>query len=119
VSEAIPRGPFGGIADSISDALAALRGTLPQQTAITVGRSERRRAIFGRKPHDSRGRHGAHAKPHGSPLFIAISRTPSGRRYHQCATRDQALNHKPYVIEHVNGWGQVTRRERFPAGASA
>jgi hypothetical protein len=50
-----------------------------------------------------------------APMFIAISRAEDGRgrRYHQCHTRDQALGHHPYIIEHVNGWGQVTRRERL------
>ncbi len=52
-------------------------------------------------------------RPHSSPMVIAICRAPDGgRRYHQCATRDQAIAHGPYLIEHVNGWGQVTRRER-------
>ncbi len=55
-----------------------------------------------------------HAKrPHAQPSFVAIVRGPDGRKYHQCHTREQALAHKPICIEHVNGFGQVTRRERL------
>lgn len=65
----------------------------------------------GRRSRAKEARTGAHA----APMFIAISRRKDGlgRRYHQCTTRDQALAHHPYMIEHVNGWGQVTKRERF------
>jgi hypothetical protein len=55
-------------------------------------------------------------RPHSphQPKFIAVVRTASGgRKYHQCHTRDQAMAHKPYLIEHVNGFGQVTHRERL------
>jgi hypothetical protein len=60
-------------------------------------------------------RYMARMRPHATPMVIAICRAPdgSGRRYHQCITRDQAMKHGPYLIEHVNGWGQVTKRERF------
>ena len=51
--------------------------------------------------------------PHSTPTVIAICRSRNGRKYYQCATRDQAIAHAPYLIEHVNGWGQVTRRERL------
>ena len=57
--------------------------------------------------------------PHSSPFVVAVCRRAdgTGRVYHRCRTRDQAAAHKPYLIEHVNGWGQVTRRERLSAGA--
>lgn len=57
--------------------------------------------------------------PHSLPTFVAICRRAdgTGRRYFTCRTHDQALQHGPYLIEHVNGWGQVTRRERFTTEA--
>jgi hypothetical protein len=72
-----------------------------------VARAERRFFVKGGRwflrPHS----------PH-QPKFIAVVRTSSGgRKYHQCHTRDQAMAHKPYLIEHVNGFGQVTHRERL------
>ncbi len=53
--------------------------------------------------------------PHSAPMVTAICRRPdgTGRRYFQCRTREQAIAHHPYLIEYVNGWGQVTRRERL------
>jgi hypothetical protein len=61
--------------------------------------------------------------PHQQPGFIAIARTAEGKRkYFQCRTYEQALAHKPYLVEHVNGFGQVTRRDRVlamkPIGAA-
>jgi transposase len=58
------------------------------------------------------------AKLHAPATIIAICRRAdgAGRRYFTCRTREQALQHGPYLIEHVNGWGQVTRRERFTPG---
>lgn len=54
----------------------------------------------------------SYRKPHAFPQYLAIARDGQGRRrYHYCNTRDQALTHHPYRIEHLNGHGQVTRRE--------
>lgn len=54
------------------------------------------------------------ARPHSQPHFVAVLRGDGGRRaYHRCNTREQALQHRPYLVEHVNGFGQVTRRERL------
>ena len=53
-------------------------------------------------------------QPHSQPQFMAISRTASGgRKYYLCFTRDQALQHKPYLVEHLNGFGQATHKERL------
>lgn len=51
--------------------------------------------------------------PHSEPHFVAVVREDGRRKYHRCNTRTQALQHKPYLIEHVNGYGQVVRRERL------
>lgn len=82
--------------------------------AIHVGRAARRRTRYGSRSRTP-GPRGKAPTPGSSPMFIAIARGKGGlgRRYHQCATRDQALAHHPYMIEHVNAWGQVTRRERL------
>jgi hypothetical protein len=53
--------------------------------------------------------------PPGQPVFIAVVRDNGRRRYHHCHTRSQALAHQPYLIEHVNAYGQVTKRERLEA----
>lgn len=68
----------------------------------------RGRVLWFRKPHS----------PH-QPRFIAVVRTVEGKLYHGCMTRAQALQHKPYLIEHVNGFGQVTHRENFERIARA
>lgn len=77
-----------------------------------------RHAIRNGERSPSPGRQGP-GSSHGSPSFAAICRREdgTGRRYFTCRTRDQALLHRPYLLEHVNGWGQVTRRERFKAEA--
>ena len=81
------------------------------------------------RDHDNRRAHRARVgnpskrpsrrEPHSAPSFVAICRRAdgTGRRYFTCRTHDQALQHGPYLIEHVNGWGQVTRRERFTTEA--
>jgi hypothetical protein len=57
--------------------------------------------------------------PHATPKVIAICNVDGKRKYQHCRTRDQALAFHPTIIEHVNGFGQVTLRERQnrPTGA--
>lgn len=89
-------------------------GFLERLDPAFENRGMKRRARHGRRTR-TRGRRRDHTTPHGSPFYIAICRRPddTGRKYHACATRDQALRHKPYIVERVNAWGQVSRRERF------
>jgi hypothetical protein len=55
----------------------------------------------------------AYRKSHSAPFFIAHVRDESGhRRPVQVASYDEALARGPYLIERVNGFGQVTQRWR-------
>lgn len=55
----------------------------------------------------------------GLPHVVAITRAEAGKRHYiKCHTREQALLHSPYIIEHVNSWGQVTLRERIQTGGA-
>ncbi len=55
----------------------------------------------------------AYRKPHAAPFFIAHLRDERGRRRPvQVASYDEALARGPYLIERVNGFGQITQRWR-------
>ena len=102
-------------------ALGVLAATAFETVKTVENRSQWRRKMKRGSRASWRARAIARMKPHGMPTFVAICRPKDrpGRRYFTCVTRDQALEHKPYMIEHVNGWGQVTRRERFDGKAAA
>lgn len=54
-----------------------------------------------------------------APHYVAVVRTAKGKEYHRCHSYEAALLHKPYLIERVNGFGQVTHRENLERIARA
>lgn len=55
----------------------------------------------------------AYRKPHSAPFFAAHLRGQDGkRRMRQCASYEEASKAEPYMIERINGFGQVTHRWR-------
>lgn len=68
-----------------------------------------------RRPRLPRGGWGPqHRAAHSAP-FLLIHSTAPCRVYHHCFERAAAMTWlagRPGIIEHINGFGQITKRER-------
>jgi hypothetical protein len=54
--------------------------------------------------------------PHSAPMVVAVYHEGGRRRYKQFRSRADVTG-APAVLEHVNGFGQVTKRERLDSTA--
>jgi hypothetical protein len=58
-------------------------------------------------------------RPHTMPHFLATVRVDGGKRFFRERTREAALERGPFMVEEINGFGQVKHRERFDAPPKA